>query len=103
MTFRIMEKLEEFILKSIENIREDRAVTKTLLTNLMKYMVVSEDRHKEVGMIAAKYVETLQRSNEQLVKLTSLVQKQTSASSEMTDKEKDDLFDMIQGDSEDGK
>ena len=69
----------------------------------MKYMVVSEDRHKEVGMIAAKYVETLQRSNEQLVKLTSLVQKQTSASSEMTDKEKDDLFDMIQGDSEDGK
>ena len=83
-----MEKLEEFILKSIENIREDRAVTKTLLTNLMKYMVVSEDRHKEVGMIAAKYVETLQRSNEQLVKLTSLVQKQTSASSEMTDKEK---------------
>ena len=98
-----MEKLEEFILKSIENIREDRAVTKTLLTNLMKYMVVSEDRHKEVGMIAAKYVETLQRSNEQLVKLTSLVQKQTSASNEMTDKEKDDLFDMIQGDPEDGK
>ena len=98
-----MEKLEEFILKSIENIREDRAVTKTLLTNLMKYMVVSEDRHKEVGMIAAKYVETLQRSNEQLVKLTSLVQKQTSASNEMTDKEKDDLFDMIRGDSEDGK
>tara|TARA_B100000214_G_C23948008_1_gene618972 strand:+ start:1356 stop:1652 length:297 start_codon:yes stop_codon:yes gene_type:complete len=98
-----MEKLEEFILKSIENIREDRAVTKTLLTNLMKYMVVSEDRHKEVGMIAAKYVETLQRSNEQLVKLTSLVQKQTSASSEITDEEKDDLFDMIQGDPEDGK
>lgn len=98
-----MEKLEEFILKSIENIREDRAVTKTLLTNLMKYMIVSEDRHKEVGMIAAKYVETLQRSNEQLVKLTSLVQKQTSTNSKMTEKDKDDLFDMIQGDSEDGE
>ena len=97
-----MEKLEEFILKSIENIREDRAVTKTLLTNLMKYMIVSEDRHKEVGMIAAKYVETLQRSNEQLVKLTSLVQKQTSTNSEMTEKDKDDLFDMIQGEPEDG-
>ena len=97
-----MEKLEEFILKSIENIREDRAVTKTLLTNLMKYMIVSEDRHKEVGMIAAKYVETLQRSNEQLVKLTSLVQKQTSTNSEMTEKDKDDLFDIIQGEPEDG-
>jgi|TARA_R100000005_G_scaffold96077_1_gene80513 adenine-specific DNA methylase len=98
-----MEKLEEFILKSIENIREDRAVTKTLLTNLMKYMIVSEDRHKEVGMIAAKYVETLQRSNEQLVKLTSLVQKQTSTNNEMTEKDKDDLFDMIQGEPEDGE
>lgn len=98
-----MEKLEEFILKSIENIREDRAVTKTLLTNLMKYMIVSEDRHKEVGMIAAKYVETLQRSNEQLVKLTSLVQKQTSTNSEMTEKDKDDLFDMIQEEPEDGE
>tara|TARA_A100001015_G_scaffold309291_1_gene408491 strand:+ start:2702 stop:2998 length:297 start_codon:yes stop_codon:yes gene_type:complete len=98
-----MQKLEEFILKSIENIREDRAVTKTLLTNLMKYMIVSEDRHKEVGMIAAKYVETLQRSNEQLVKLTSLVQKQTSTNNEMTEKDKDDLFDMIQGEPEDGE
>ena len=98
-----MEKLEAFILKSIENIREDRAVTKTLLTNLMKYMIVSEDRHKEVGMIAAKYVETLQRSNEQLVKLTSLVQKQTSTNNKMTEKDKDDLFDMIQGEPEDGE
>ena len=69
----------------------------------MKYMIVSEDRHKEVGMIAAKYVETLQRSNEQLVKLTSLVQKQTSVNNEMTEKERDDLFDIIQGDPEDGK
>ena len=99
-----MEKLEEFIQKSIENIKEDRAVTKTLLTNLMKYMIVSEDRHKEVGMIAAKYVETLQRSNEQLVKLTSLVQKQISGNAEITEEEKNDLFDMIQepGDSENG-
>ena len=69
----------------------------------MKYMIVSEDRHKEVGMIAAKYVETLQRSNEQLVKLTSLVQKQASTNNEMTEKDKDDLFDMIQGEPEDGE
>tara|TARA_Y100000592_G_C5375510_1_gene270755 strand:+ start:548 stop:847 length:300 start_codon:yes stop_codon:yes gene_type:complete len=95
-----MDKLQEFIEKSIDNIKEDRAVTKTLLTSLMKYMVVSEDRHKEVGMIAAKYVETLQRSNEQLVKLTALMQKQTSGNEEMTEEEKNDLFDLIQGDGE---
>jgi len=95
-----MDKLQEFIEKSIDNIKEDRAVTKTLLTSLMKYMVVSEDRHKEVGMIAAKYVETLQRSNEQLVKLTALMQKQTSGNEEITEEEKNDLFDLIQGDGE---
>jgi|TARA_R110002020_G_scaffold29483_11_gene92953 hypothetical protein len=96
-----MDKLQEFIEKSIDNIKEDRAVTKTLLTSLMKYMVVSEDRHKEVGMIAAKYVETLQRSNEQLVKLTALMQKQTSGNEEMTEDEKNDLFDLIQENGED--
>ena len=96
-----MDKLQEFIEKSIDNIKEDRAVTKALLTSLMKYMIVSEDRHKEVGMIAAKYVETLQRSNEQLVKLTALMQKQTSGNKEMTEDEKNDLFDLIQENGED--
>ena len=89
-------KLQDFIEKSVNNINEDRAVTKTLLTTLMKYMVVSEDRHKEVGMIAATYVETLQRSNEQMVKLTALLHKQANQSEDITDEEKDELFDLIQ-------
>ena len=89
--------LEEFIDKSAKNINEDRAAIKALLTNLMKYLMVSEDRHKEVGMVAAKYVETLQRSNEQLVKLAGILQKQTRSSEGITDLEKDELFDLIQG------
>ena len=91
-----MDKLQEFIEKSIDNIKEDRAVTKTLLTSLMKYMVVSEDRHKEVGMIAAKYVETLQRSNEQLVKLAALMHKRSSSDAGISEEEKTELFDLIQ-------
>jgi len=89
-------KLQDFIEKSVNNINEDRAVTKTLLTTLMKYMVVSDDRHKEVGMIAAKYVETLQRSNEQMVKLTALLHKQSNTNEKITEEEKDELFDLIQ-------
>ena len=89
-------KLQDFIEKSVNNIYEDRAVTKTLLTTLMKYMVVSDDRHKEVGMIAAKYVETLQRSNEQMVKLASLLHKQAVTNEEISDDERDELFDIIQ-------
>ena len=99
-----MEKdLQNFINKAIDNITEDRAAAKTLLMALMKHIHQSEERHQAVGLIAAKYLETLQRSNEQLVKLTSLVQKQTSTNNKMTEKDKDDLFDMIQGEPEDGE
>ena len=89
-------ELDEFVEKSAKNINEDRAAIKALLTNLMKYLMVSEDRHKEVGMVAAKYVETLQRSNEQLVKLAAILQKQESGSDSISDVEKDELFDLIQ-------
>ena len=68
-------KLEDFIERANKNIIDDRAATSSLLMTLMKYMKSGEDRHKEVGLIAAKYLETLQRSNEQLVKLAALMQK----------------------------
>ncbi len=56
--------------------------------------------HKEVGKTAAKYVETLQRSNEQLVKVSTIIHKQQSQAGHqgLSDKDKDDLFDMIKGD-----
>ena len=92
----IMSKeVENFIEQAKNNITEDRAATKTLLMNLMKYMQSSDDRHREVGLVAAKYLETLQRSNEQLVKLAALVQKKTSENQNITDQDKQDLFDLI--------
>ena len=88
-------KIEDFIEQAKSNIIEDRAATKTLLMNLMKYMQSSDDRHREVGLVAAKYLETLQRSNEQLVKLAALVQKDSSKSANITEEDKQELFDMI--------
>ncbi len=88
-------KLDSYIEKATENINEDRAATKTLLMRLMNYMQTGEDRHREFGIIAAKYLETLQRSNEQLVKLTALVQKKFSKSEEISEQDKQDLFDLI--------
>jgi len=90
-----MKDVEDYLQEAIQNIQHDRAATKTLLMTLMKYMQISEDRHKEVGLIAAKYLETLQRSNEQLVKVTSIVAKKSSGSDQITDKDRQDLFDMI--------
>ena len=87
--------LQQFIEKATENITEDRAATKTLLMAIMKYMKTGDDRHREVGLIAAKYLETLQRSNEQLVKLAGLVQKNENVSSSISEEDKQELFDLI--------
>lgn len=88
-------KVEDFIEQATNNITEDRAATKTLLMGLMKYMQTGDDRHREVGLVAAKYLETLQRSNEQLVKLAALMQKDAKQSQGITEEDKQDLFDMI--------
>lgn len=88
-------EVENFIDQAATNIVEDRAATKTLLMNLMKYMQSSDDRHREVGLVAAKYLETLQRSNEQLVKLAALMQKKTSQNTKITEEDKQEIFDLI--------
>lgn len=97
-----MSKLDDYIEKATSNVTEDRAATKTLLVNLLKYMQISDDRHKEVGLIAAKYLETLQRSNEQLVKLASLVSKKESSIPGLTDDDREDLFDIIKNTNKSG-
>jgi len=90
-----MKNSDEYLNKAIQNIVEDRAATKSLLMNLMKYMQSSDDRHREVGLVAAKYVETLQRSNDQLVRLVGLMKKKSKDESSITEVEKEKLFDMI--------
>ena len=90
-----MVKLEMYLGEAISNIREDRKTTKKLLEGLVEYMSSSDDKHREVGVVAAKYVETLQRSNEQLVKIVSLLQKRQSKDEGLTNKDKDELFNLI--------
>ena len=90
-----MKNLDETLSKALYNIEEDRATTKELLQDLMKYLGAAEERHREVGPVAAKYVETLQRSNEQLVKIASLMQKQKSSAFEFSSADKNQLYDII--------
>jgi hypothetical protein len=85
----------DYVDEVLDNIRHDRALTKGLLTDLLIYIKKSDENHREVGVVAAKYVETLQRSNEQLVKLTSMLSKEEKSSASLTDEDKDELFDLI--------
>mgnify|MGYP003388969859 CR=1 FL=1 len=98
-----MKNLDETLSSALDNIEEDRATTKELLQDLMKYLGAAEERHREVGPVAAKYVETLQRSNEQLVKVAALMQKQKTSSFEFSSSDKDQLYDIINDKEEEEK
>tara|TARA_Y100000114_G_scaffold43773_1_gene39290 strand:- start:9663 stop:9959 length:297 start_codon:yes stop_codon:yes gene_type:complete len=94
---RSVKDLENYIQEAISNIRDDRDITSTLLTQVFAEITNGQETHKDLGLIAAKYVETLQRSNEQLVKLTSIMAKKTNTSVELSEEDKKSLFDVIQG------
>jgi len=95
---RRVEDINDYIQESIKNIRDDRSVTSTLLTDLLLEMKKTSDleNHKQLGLIASKYVETLQRSNEQLVKIAAILNKRKDSSIELNDEDKEQLFDLIQ-------
>ena len=92
-----MKDTSEYLEMAIKNIQDDREITRELLDDVVQFMSKDEQRHKEVGIKAAKYVETLQRSNEQLVKVAALMQKKETASASLTDFDKNELFEMING------
>ena len=92
-----MRDVEKFIQEALENIHDDRRVTKDLLKDVMRYLSSDDENHEKVGQVAAKYVETLQRSNEQLVKIVALLQKREDKKQGLSDRDKDELFDIIQG------
>ena len=80
--------------EAIKNIRDDRAVTSKMLMDILAYIGADNEKHKDVGVVA-KYLETLQRSNEQLVKLVTLIEKKSDANQGLTDKDKDEIFDLL--------
>ena len=89
---------DEYISEAIDNIRKDRAMASTLLIEVMSLLKSDENKHQYSGPVAAKYLETLQRSNEQLVKLASLMSKKEAASADFGTINKDDIYDLIRDD-----
>jgi hypothetical protein len=85
----------EFIEEAISNIRDDRALASSLLIELMDVLKKDETKHQYSGPVAAKYLETLQRSNEQIVKLATLLSKKEGSSQGLSDIEKSDIYEMI--------
>tara|TARA_R100001082_G_scaffold97746_1_gene65696 strand:- start:35 stop:331 length:297 start_codon:yes stop_codon:yes gene_type:complete len=88
-------KSSDFIEEAINNVRDDRAMASTLLIELMNILKQDETKHQHSGPVAAKYLETLQRSNEQLVKLASLMNKKEGTTSGLSALDKSNIYDLI--------
>lgn len=93
-------KVNSYIQEAIDNIREDRKITRELLDDAVKWLVKDEARHKEVGIVLSKYVETLQRSNEQLVKVVNLMNKKETSEG-LSEQDMAKIYDVISNDPSD--
>ena len=96
-------KLDDIISKALENIEKDREVTRDLLNDAITYLSKDESRHRDIGMTLAKYVEVLQRSNEQMVKVASLVQKEEKTTEGLSEADMENIFSMIDKEKEDDR
>jgi len=92
-------KVEDHLKEAIENIREDRKITRELLDDAIKFVAKDEARHQQIGMTLAKYVETLQRSNEQIVKIATLLSK-NEKSEGLTDDDMENIYSLIKKEEE---
>ena len=93
--------LDDLIDEALGNIRDDRKIAREFLNEIANQIAVNSDNNKYLSPVAAKHIETMQRSNEQLVKIIGLQQKTQAQGFELSDVDKDNLFDMIQGGAED--
>ena len=91
--------LNNLVDEALDNIRNDRKLAREFLNELANEIAKDPDNNRSLSPVAAKHVETMQRSNEQLVKIISIKQKQTSQDVGLSEEDKDSLFDLIQGES----
>jgi hypothetical protein len=89
--------LDSLIEEALGNIRNDRKLAREFLNEIANEIACDSEQNKYLSPVAAKHIETLQRSNEQLVKLIGLRQKGTSKNTELSEADKNNLFDLIQG------
>ena len=92
--YNMSKKVEEHLKEALDNIREDRKITRELLDDAIKFVAKDEARHQQIGLTLAKYVETLQRSNEQIVKIAALMSKNEKEAG-ISETEMQDIYSMI--------
>ena len=79
-------KIDTLIAEALDNIRNDRKVAKEFLNEIANKIANDSEQNKYLSPVAAKHIETMQRSNEQLVKIINLKQKNSVGTIELDQK-----------------
>jgi|TARA_A100001011_G_scaffold323878_1_gene345966 hemoglobin-like flavoprotein len=91
------DELNNLFNEALDNIRKDRKLAREFLNEIANEISNDSEQNKYLSPVAAKHIETMQRSNEQLVKIISLRQKNTEESFALSEDDKSNLYDLIQG------
>ena len=92
-----MANLNKILDEAITNIRSDRDKAESLLKDAANWVGQNQDRHAQIGLVLSKYLETLQRSNEQLVKIDGIMKSKINTEYGDLDKgEKEDIYNELE-------
>ena len=89
--------IDNLITEALDNIRNDRKVAREFLNEIANQIAGDAEQNKYLSPVAAKHIETMQRSNEQLVKIISIKQKDQDKTFDLSEDDKASLYDIIQG------
>lgn len=90
-----MAKYNDLLEEAIKNIRLDRVAANTALDEVSYDIHQGKLDHGRSGLVVAKYLETLQRSNEQLVKVAALMKKGAAESETISGSDIDAIYDNL--------
>ena len=87
--------LDSLINEALDNIRNDRKVAREFLNEIANQIATDADQNKYLSPVAAKHIETMQRSNEQLVKIATLQKKDETDTVDLSERERDEIFNEL--------
>jgi len=97
-----MAKFDKLLEEATANIRLDRESANTALEEIVQDIHQGKTTHHQSGVVMAKYLETLQRSNEQLVKIASLLSKKEKHGESLSSADINQIYDNL-GENTDGE
>ena len=88
--------LDTLIGEALGNIRDDRKLAREFLNEIANQIATDAENNRSLSPVAAKHIETMQRSNEQLVKIIGLKSKKKDQNFELSETDKNEIYDILQ-------